>query len=218
MFGSRQPARVVFTGEQPPLAVSAISVAVVRGAAEYGDFSGFLKPSQNTVVGDVTEEEVSSIPNPKGTLCPACTCKQSLYRRALDLILRKTRVNDLHSRIGIGDGTFRFLCTGKSNWLQNGSHCCASRHVDECASLHRSLLRRRIRCGPPYHGLVCCRNRNLNVLSSSRVVAKVTEGPSNSNIWFGLDRTDAPLILRDVGTDEIYALTLEREWRGPKSS
>jgi Tol biopolymer transport system component/DNA-binding winged helix-turn-helix (wHTH) protein len=27
--------------------------------------------------------------------------------------------------------------------------------------------------------------------------------------WFGLDPTDAPLLLRDAGTDDIYALTLE---------
>ena len=29
--------------------------------------------------------------------------------------------------------------------------------------------------------------------------------------WMGLDPSDAPLLLRDVGTDEIYALTLERK-------
>jgi DNA-binding winged helix-turn-helix (wHTH) protein/Tol biopolymer transport system component len=29
--------------------------------------------------------------------------------------------------------------------------------------------------------------------------------------WFGLDPTDAPLLLRDAGSYEIYALTLERE-------
>jgi hypothetical protein len=29
--------------------------------------------------------------------------------------------------------------------------------------------------------------------------------------WLGLDPTDAPLLLRDTGTDEIYALTLERK-------
>jgi len=29
--------------------------------------------------------------------------------------------------------------------------------------------------------------------------------------WLGLDSTDAPLLLRDAGTDEIYALTLERQ-------
>ena len=28
--------------------------------------------------------------------------------------------------------------------------------------------------------------------------------------WFGLDPDDNPLLLRDEGTDEIYALTLER--------
>ena len=29
--------------------------------------------------------------------------------------------------------------------------------------------------------------------------------------WLGLDPTDAPLLLRDAGTDEIYALTLEQK-------
>lgn len=28
--------------------------------------------------------------------------------------------------------------------------------------------------------------------------------------WFGLDRDDSPLVLRDVGSNELYALTLER--------
>ena len=31
------------------------------------------------------------------------------------------------------------------------------------------------------------------------------------NGWLGLDPTDAPLLLRDAGTDEIYALTLEQK-------
>ena len=31
------------------------------------------------------------------------------------------------------------------------------------------------------------------------------------DFWMSLDPDDAPLLLRDVGTDEIYALTLERE-------
>jgi len=29
--------------------------------------------------------------------------------------------------------------------------------------------------------------------------------------WLGLDPTDAPLLLRDGGTQNIYALTLERK-------
>ena len=32
-----------------------------------------------------------------------------------------------------------------------------------------------------------------------------------TNGWLGLDPTDAPLLLRDAGTDEIYALTLEQK-------
>ena len=32
-----------------------------------------------------------------------------------------------------------------------------------------------------------------------------------ANGWLGLDPTDAPLLLRDAGTDEIYALTLEQK-------
>jgi len=30
-------------------------------------------------------------------------------------------------------------------------------------------------------------------------------------LWMGLDPTDTPMLLRDVGTDDIYALTLERK-------
>lgn len=30
-------------------------------------------------------------------------------------------------------------------------------------------------------------------------------------MWMGLDPTDTPLTLRDIGTDDIYALTLERK-------
>jgi eukaryotic-like serine/threonine-protein kinase len=30
-------------------------------------------------------------------------------------------------------------------------------------------------------------------------------------VWFGLDPTDTPLLLRDIGTSDIYALTLERK-------
>lgn len=30
-------------------------------------------------------------------------------------------------------------------------------------------------------------------------------------LWFGLDSTDAPLLLRDEGTEGVYALTLERK-------
>jgi eukaryotic-like serine/threonine-protein kinase len=31
------------------------------------------------------------------------------------------------------------------------------------------------------------------------------------SVWFGLDPTDAPLLLRDIGTSDIYALTLEEK-------
>jgi Tol biopolymer transport system component len=33
----------------------------------------------------------------------------------------------------------------------------------------------------------------------------------NAGMWMGLDPTDAPLFLRDVGTNDIYALTLEEK-------
>jgi hypothetical protein len=36
-------------------------------------------------------------------------------------------------------------------------------------------------------------------------------GTGYYGIWMSLDPTDAPLLLRDVGTDEIYALTLEQD-------
>ncbi|MGA2561742.1 MAG: hypothetical protein ABSF17_18890 [Terracidiphilus sp.] len=31
------------------------------------------------------------------------------------------------------------------------------------------------------------------------------------SFWMALDPTDTPLLLRDVGTDDIYALTLEQK-------
>ena len=31
------------------------------------------------------------------------------------------------------------------------------------------------------------------------------------SVWFGLDPTDAPLLLRDVGTSDVYALALEHK-------
>jgi hypothetical protein len=30
-------------------------------------------------------------------------------------------------------------------------------------------------------------------------------------LWMGLDPADTPLMLRDAGTDDIYALTLEKK-------
>ena len=53
---SRQPPRVVFAGEQPALAVPAVAVAVVRGAAEYADLSSLLAPSQNAVARNVAPQ------------------------------------------------------------------------------------------------------------------------------------------------------------------
>jgi hypothetical protein len=31
------------------------------------------------------------------------------------------------------------------------------------------------------------------------------------NLWMGLNPTDTPMLIRDVGTDDIYALTLEQK-------
>ena len=31
------------------------------------------------------------------------------------------------------------------------------------------------------------------------------------DLWFGLDLTDTPMLIRDVGTADIYALTLEQK-------
>jgi hypothetical protein len=31
------------------------------------------------------------------------------------------------------------------------------------------------------------------------------------NLWMGLDPTDTPMLIRDVGTDDIYALRLEQK-------
>jgi hypothetical protein len=33
----------------------------------------------------------------------------------------------------------------------------------------------------------------------------------SAGVWFGLDSSDTPLMLRDAGTQDIYALSLERK-------
>jgi eukaryotic-like serine/threonine-protein kinase len=51
---------------------------------------------------------------------------------------------------------------------------------------------------------------------SDRVVERIASVSDlhytgNTGMWMGLDPTDAPLFLRDVGTNDIYALTLEEK-------
>jgi serine/threonine protein kinase/Tol biopolymer transport system component len=47
----------------------------------------------------------------------------------------------------------------------------------------------------------------------AKLVVSLKDFPSigTNGIWFGLDPTDAPLMLRDVSTTDVYALTLEEK-------
>ena len=139
MLSARHTARVVLAGDQSPLAVAAIPIAVVRGTAEYSNFSRFLKPSQHTVVGNVAEDQVSSISNPHRTLRPAGAREQPLNPSVDNLIFRKPGINDLHRWIGIDGWTFRFGLTNKSGRWNGQSHCRFGRHAHEFASFHRPL-------------------------------------------------------------------------------
>ena len=48
--------------------------------------------------------------------------------------------------------------------------------------------------------------------NAERVVdLKVFRFTGAFNLWMGLDPTDTPMLIRDVGTDDIYALTLEQK-------
>src|ERR1035437_10921064 len=101
MFGPRHTAGVVLARDQPPNTITAIAIAVIRGAAVHGDLSRFLQPSQHTIVGNVAEEKVSAVADPHWTFCPAGTRVQALHRRADDSIFCEPRINDLYRRIGI---------------------------------------------------------------------------------------------------------------------
>ena len=48
--------------------------------------------------------------------------------------------------------------------------------------------------------------------AKKELVADLKDVPPTGNygLWLGLDPTDAPLLLPDTGTTDIYALTLER--------
>jgi Tol biopolymer transport system component/predicted Ser/Thr protein kinase len=48
---------------------------------------------------------------------------------------------------------------------------------------------------------------------NAKLIADMKDVPVTGSfgVWFGLDSTDAPLLLRDAGTQDIYALSLERK-------
>src|ERR1700746_1153116 len=71
VFGSSEPPRVVFAGQQSALAVTAIAIAIVRWAAKNTDLSGFLAPTEHPIIRDIAEKEIPPIAKPHGALCPS---------------------------------------------------------------------------------------------------------------------------------------------------
>ena len=53
MFRARDAPREVFTGNQAPLLVNSIAIAVILGGAKYGHAVIRIIPSQKTIIGNV---------------------------------------------------------------------------------------------------------------------------------------------------------------------
>src|SRR5207244_9197582 len=84
VFGSGDPAHVVFAGDQPTLSVPTVAIAIVRRAAENADLSGFFEPSENSIVGNVAEEQIPPIPKPNRPFRPTRACVKALNGSVAD--------------------------------------------------------------------------------------------------------------------------------------
>ena len=155
VFGARQAARVVLTGEQAALAVAEVAVAVVRRAAENADLAGVLQPTEHSIVGDVAEKKIAAIGKPDRTFRPARAGVQAFDRGVANFVFCEARINDFDGGIGIEDGIFLCLLGGTRKWMKRQCRRGADGKVHERTSLHRSHSGGRIHRDAQYHGLLC---------------------------------------------------------------
>src|SRR6266850_1379517 len=95
------PARVVLAGQEPPLAVARVAVAVVRGLAEHAHGARLLVPAHHAVVRDVAPQEVAPVAEPHRPLVPAAVRGDALHLRQPELVAVEARIDHLDRRIRV---------------------------------------------------------------------------------------------------------------------
>jgi Tol biopolymer transport system component len=136
---------------------------------------------------DLETHQVSVLPDSKATFSPRWSPNGS-YIAGLSLPDGELRVYDLKAQ--------KWLTFAKSANANYPAWSKDSRSIyAECFGEEVGIYRFPITGGP------------------AELVLDLTRTPQTGwwGYWFGLDPTDAPLVLRDAGSYEIYALTLDRE-------
>jgi DNA-binding winged helix-turn-helix (wHTH) protein/Tol biopolymer transport system component len=136
---------------------------------------------------DLETHRVSVLPDSNATFSPRWS-PNGRYIAGLRLPNSEVRVYDLKTQ--------RWLALGKRSNANYPAWSKDSRFIyAECFGEEVGIYRFPITGGP------------------AELVLDLTHTPQTGwwGYWFGLDPTDAPLVLRDAGAYEIYSLTLDRE-------
>src|SRR5262249_25445285 len=141
----------VLTGEQSPLPVAIVSIAVVRRTAENGDLAGIFKPSQDAIVRDVAEQEITPVAEPHWPFSPARARVQALDGSVPDRVFGTARIDNFHSGVGIDDRRFPILLRGQDKWFACQGGRCPGSDAEECASSHGDSPATRILTEAMYH-------------------------------------------------------------------
>ena len=115
-FGARDAAAAALAGEQAPLPIARIAVRVVRRHAEHADSRPFV-PSQDTIIGNVAEQQGLGIGEPDRALAPAHARVQLLHLRRTNHIRPEALVvDDLNASFHLPSSLLRrrFVLPGRS--------------------------------------------------------------------------------------------------------
>jgi hypothetical protein len=103
VLGAGNPSCQMLAGNQTPLAVSGVAVAVVGGLTEHCDLVGYLAVSQHPVVGYIAEDQGPEVAEPHWALGPARSGIQSLNGGIADSVGSEAWVQDLHRRVRVSN-------------------------------------------------------------------------------------------------------------------
>ena|SRR6516165_12529438 len=108
----------MFTSEKPSLPVAIIAIAEVRRGAENADLLGVLKPSQDAIVRDVAEEEITPISEPHRPFGPPGAGVKALDCSVEYPVFGEARLDYFKGWIGIEDRGSAFLLLHESQRIK----------------------------------------------------------------------------------------------------
>jgi serine/threonine protein kinase len=148
-------------------------------------FTSTRNPNGEIRILDLASHQVTTLPGSAGMFSPHWSPDgQFICAQALDLSKMTLFDRKTQSWSTIYNGLFAY-----ATWSRDGRFIYFLRYANDRAVLKIS----------PRGG-------------SSEIVVdlKNFHETGSNDLWFGLDPTDAPLLLRDAGTEDVYALTLAR--------